>query len=174
MINYQTDRIEISVLVAAALLEFASKDKSYPQCSIGVQAGALCATDGFSCVVFYAAEQTDVVRRDGAVWARTAVQIAMKVAKAEKAKTIRLEYASALPDLSLPPISQVLPDYAVKAKESIGFNPEFFARLCTVTKACDAPGAVLTSAKGPRDPVGFTVTGKSGLTARVAVMPMRV
>ena len=159
MIIYQIDYIEISLPVAAALLEFASKDKSKPECSIGVQAGALCATDGFSAVVFYSAEQTDVVRRGGAVWARTAVQLAVKVAKAEKAKTIRLEYASALPDLSLPPISQVLPDYAVKAKEPIGFNPEFFARLCSVTKARDAPGAVLTSAKGPLDPSGFTVTG---------------
>jgi hypothetical protein len=176
MITPHTDRLEISLPVAAALLAFAAKDDTRPHlCCIAISDGALCATDGHRAVMFGFTDGTSIAH--GKAWPRQHVETRIAIAKATKAKSIDLAFAECT-DVVVPPYNQVMPQDGLKTGRTdfIGVNPAYLGDLEKVRKACDATGVKLTSLGGSLDPIGFTVDGgyRGGLLARVAIMPMRI
>lgn len=176
MIRFADTYIDVSVVVATALATFASKDATRPHIGVGVDQGALAATDGHRLVIF-----NDVAVRpklahehlaQGKVWPRAHVETLVKVAKATKADTIRLELDKA--GSGFPPAWKVVPDYGMEpqADTSIGVNPDYLSDLCKVAKACGTSKVELSQAKGELDPIGFVVPGPEH-TARVVIMPVR-
>lgn len=177
MIAFDTAHIEISLAVATALLRFASKDATRP-IGVGVHRGALCATDGHRLVAFdldgtKPGARQYAERYHGKRWARSYIETLLKVAKAKKEPTLKLELAQQQD--GFPTVSQVIPSYALepsKATDRIGVNPEYLADLAPVAKACEAAAVQLASVQGELDPIGFYVRG-TDLQARVVIMPMR-
>jgi hypothetical protein len=180
MITFTPFRVEISLPVAAALIAFASKDGTRPNMGIGIDNGALGATDGHCAVTFdpscaTIADGAKPELHNGRVWSRAHVETALKAAKAQKRQTVELAYVDCLSEaFRFPPLSAVMHKPGVDAHAPIGFNPAYVGQLSLLCKACDANGARLTSANGELDPLGFTVAGADGLSARAAVMPMRI
>lgn len=174
MITVNHDHIEISLPVCAALLAFASKDATRPHLGVGLDTSAgLCATDGQRAVAFLLEPAFPAVLH-GKVWARSVVETAFKVAKAQKATTVVLPVAAACQDHAFPPIAQVIPDRLITARAPVGFDPALlFGALEATCKACGVKGAKLDSLADPLDPIAFTVNGPSQ-SARVVVMPMRI
>jgi hypothetical protein len=168
-IVYTPESVEISLAVAAALLAFASDDETRPHLGVGIDHGALCATDGHRAVLFAGDAPTSMQSK---VWAAKHVEVAAKVARAHKAKTVVLRFADCI-TAPFPPLSRVVPTYGVSARGPIGFNPSYVGDIAKVCKACGTPNAKLTQAKGDLDPLGFVVEG-NGLTARAVVMPARI
>jgi hypothetical protein len=168
------ETIQLSVSVAAALIAFASKDDTRPSVGVGVDNGALCATDGHRAVAFTADARVPSIMQ-GLSWARRHLETLVKVAKAQKADLIMLERKDSR-GVCFAPVSQVLPDYGMEAKGyEIGLDPAYLADLGKVAKACGAKGVKLTEAKGDLDPIGFRTASHTGdLTARVVIMPMRI
>lgn len=174
MIAFDPAHVEISLAVATALLRFATKDPTRP-IGVGVDKACLCATDGHRLVSFPPTGCTPIhaTAYHGRRWARSYVETLLKVAKAKKEPTIKLELAKQ--EDGFPPVDQVMPKYALESRDpsdSIGLNPEHLADLAPVAKACDAAGVRLSQASGSLDPVGFHVDGPD-LQARVIIMPMR-
>lgn len=180
MIVYNPESVEISLPVAAALLAFASADDTRPHLGVGINEGALCATDGHQLVRFDldTCEQRDgatPTAHNGKVWAAKRVEIAAKVARLEKRKTVVLNYADCETAYTFPPACHVIPKAGITAREPIGFNPSYLANIAKICKAVGANGAKLTSLKGSLDPLGFRVEGPhGGLAATAVVMPMRI
>lgn len=176
MIRFADTYIDVSVAVAAALAAFASKDATRPHIGVGIDQGALAATDGHRLVLFNDAAVRPKLAHEhlaqGKVWPRAHVETLVKVAKAQKADTIRLELAQA--GGGFPPAWQVVPGYGMEARAdaSIGVNPDYLADLGKVAKACGSPNVELAQVKGELDPVGFMVKGHEH-TARVVIMPVR-
>jgi hypothetical protein len=177
MIEFNASHVEMSLAVAAALVAFASSDATRPHLGVGIDSGAIGATDGHAACVFETAsakvwEAARPADHNGVVWTRAHVETAIKMARAQKLKTIGLAYKDA--SRGFPPLAAVMPQPGCDVDQPIGFNPELVGRLTKLVKACDALGARLTSARRPLDPLGFTVASPGGLTAHAAVMPMRV
>lgn len=185
-ITHHSDRIEVSIPVAKALLAFASTDTKRPHLGAGFRDGYLSATDGHSLLSFDApcrqlAEETGLhwamIDRiiEGKCWSHGYVETALKVSRATKATTVSLRYADLAP--GFPPCTQVIPDYAVSLAEPIKVDPDYLGRILLVCKACKDGGATLTAANGPLEPIMFTVgadRGERNLTARIVIMPMRI
>lgn len=180
MINWvNSETVEISLSVAAALVAFASKDDTRASCGVGVDRGALCATDGHRLVLFpvqsaTVADGARPVAMTGCRWHRSHVEKLIKIARAEKADRIVLSREQTM-GVQFAPCWRVVPDYGFEAKSEarIGLDPKYLADLVPVTKACDAKFVQLTQAKSDLDPVGFLVQGAEH-EARVVVMPGRV
>jgi hypothetical protein len=182
MITFHPFHLEVSLPVAKALLAFASKDATRQHiCGVAIEDGKVCATDGHTAVMFDGAIVVAGGERAAAdvnsrVWARSLVETAVKVARAEKRDTILLQYGLMLPvDVRFPPLARVMPDDGIEGNDCpIGFNPSYTANLAAVAKACGHDGVMLTSLRGALDPIGFRATGTEGISARAAIMPMRI
>lgn len=179
MIRYYETHLELTPHAAAALLQFASKDTTRRHLGVGIDNGAVCATDGHTLLSFDAAcvldEQGKPAKLDalhGKVWPRAYVEQQSKLAKALKAPMVRLDVSS-LADEKFPPCSQVVPAFELSAKRPIGFNPAYVGQLAAVAKACACAGALLVAANGELDPLAFRVVGPD-LQATAVVMPMRI
>ena len=178
MITFHPFHLELSLPVAMALLAFASKDDYRAHLGIGIEDGAVGATDGHTAVLFEACAVEDggnPAAHDRRVWSRATVETAVKVARAHKAKTVTLQYGLFLDGPTFPPLRQVLPEDGISGNDcAIGFNPKYVGQLSLVAKACGAEGVKLTALRGGLDPLGFRATGTESVTARAAVMPMRI
>lgn len=176
MITYFDTAVVLSLDVANALIAFASKDVTRPHIGVGVDQGSLCATDGHRAVAFEPCEDAEWCRNtQGKVWPRAHVETQVKLARAVKAKEVRLELEHAKG--GFPEVWRVVPDYGMEptgAAVGVGVDPAYLADLGKVAKACGVNGVKLTQLKGDRDPIGFTAASKAGHTARVVIMPMRL
>lgn len=177
MIRFADTYIDVSVVVATALATFASKDATRPHIGVGVDKGNLAATDGHRLVVFTDGAASELHGVDyrlclqGKVWPRAHVETLVKVARAQKADSIRLELDKA--GSGFPPAWQVVPSYGMETgRDSIGVSPDYLADLCKVAKACGTSKVEISQAKGELDPIGFAVHG-SEHSARVVIMPVR-
>ncbi len=181
-IIHHSDRIEISLPVAKALLAFSGQDATRAHLGIGFRDGMLCATDGNVLLAFDAECRVlgegcgpswatlDAII-NGKYWTSATLELGLKIARATKNTTLCLSYAQ-LAD-GFPPAQQIIPSYGIELTEPIKIDPEFLGRMSLVCKACGDTGAVLVSAKGSCDPVMFRVGEDTELKARVIIMPMR-
>jgi hypothetical protein len=172
-IRWHADRLELALPVATALLAFASKDTTRAHLGIGIEGSHLCATDGHTLVMFAPGNSSPRASLEREVWSRSYVETAVRVARAQKSKTVALPYTALLVEQKFPPCSQVVPEDGFSLRGPIGVNPEYLARLQAVAKACGETGVRLTSARGDLDPIAFKA-GRGGTTATVVIMPMRV
>lgn len=164
------ETLTLSLDVAAALVAFASKDTTRPHLGVGIDDGAVCATDGHRAVQFKA---RDVAIKNSRVWSRAHVETAIKVSRAQRAATVVLNFADCLLDSVFPRVAHVIPEQGFCARESVGLDPALLAGLEKVCKACGVKGAKLTALRGSLDPVRFDAVGPTQ-DATVVLMPMRI
>lgn len=170
--------LELSLDVAAALLEFASRDTTRPHLhSVFVDKGSLVATDGHCMLLFNPAHDDNRlpagVNRRG--WAASYVERAVKLARVDKRAVVQLWLGDCLePEYGFPPAWQVVPDYGMNAENrAIGLDPSLLARLKRACKACGVKFATLAQLRGPLDPVGFVMPG-AAVFGRAVFMPGRI
>ena len=180
MIRFTESAAECTRSIANALIEFASKDTTREHLNgVTVEQGNLCSTDGHTLVRFMSADPgLEASRYDRRVWPLAYVKEQARIAGSKG--TVRLEWAALANDrVVAPPLKQVESFEGMGAKEAVGIDSKFLARLEVVCKAAAyyakrIPGIVLSSLRGPLDPMRFeTAPLGSGIAARVVVMPMR-
>jgi len=184
--TFTSDSVTLSQAAAAALLAFASRDATRPKLGVGISDGSLCATDGHALLRFDApqCEPSVALKLDRKVWSAEYVSTRLKVAKADKTD-VRLDF-EAFKDMQFPPVGTVVPepgfgvlvkgapsDKGIRKMKPTGVNPEYLARMVSVTKACGTKGVQLTALHGELDPIMFTICGPT-LKATVVIMPMRI
>lgn len=174
-IVYSNEGITFPVAVGEALLAFAGKNIARPHVAVGTCDEAhLSATDGHTALRFLGCTPggTQPMTYARSVWTRETVDRAVKVAKATKGQ-VSLLWTERAKDLNFPPMSTVVPSAKMSAKEPVGLNPDYLARLSKVAKACGQAFVALAGLGDPLDPVLFHVTGIS-LRAEVVIMPGRL
>ncbi len=165
------DTLEMDLLVAVACVAFASKDDTRPHLGVGIDHGAVCATDGHRLVRFET-QAPDDAPMQGKAWPRKHVETLIKVARATKSDRITLRRADCI-EAAFPPVRQVMPQYGLEPAGPVGVNPAYLADMKAVVKACGCNGVALASIKGEYDPIGFVADGREH-KARVVIMPMRL
>lgn len=178
-IAFSHKHVQVSLPVARALLAFAGKDPLRPHVGVGIDDGALCATNGHIAVAFETAttvleDGAAPATQNGAVWSHAHVTSALKTARARKRQTVVLRYSDRLSDCQYPRLAGILSAEGWSVDQPIGFNPSLFAPLATLGKACGTHLASLAAAGKPLDPMVFTVGNRDGLCARAVVMPARL
>lgn len=196
MITNRETYLELTPAVCKALLAFASYDDTRSHlCGIGIDKGAVCATDGHTAVRFntYVGDT-----HNGWVFPREYCETQMKLAAAIKSPMVHLDWckASALVHV-FPPLDSVIPKTAkisVAPADMPAFNTNYLARLEAVSKACTqtrepgvklkkgekgspVPPAQIKNLGGPFDPIVFCVGNNSGRFAHyatVVIMPERL
>lgn len=169
----------INTKLLAAMMEFACKDITrFHLTGLGIcDEGYLTVTDGH-CLVRL---KTNMPIRSALCrrwWPREAVDEMLAVAKARKLENVALD-ESKLNDYSqdYPPASQVVPKVrGIEALKCVGFNPQYFARIAKLHKACGGKsthGAKLVSMRGEPEPILFELVCDDG-TLEIVIMPMRM
>lgn len=199
MIISRETYLELTPAVLKALLAFASYDETRGSLyGIGIDKGAVCATDGHTAVRFnnFVGDE-----HNGRIFPRDYCETQIKLAAAIKSPVVHLDWSKAVASgYHFPPLDSVIPKTAkfqVKPSDMPAFNTSYLARLEVVSKACTqakepvtgrrkktdlarhAPPAQfkITNLAGPFDPIVFTVGDNNGRYAHyatVVIMPERV
>lgn len=196
MITNRETYLELTPAVCKALLAFASYDETRGNlCGIGIDKGALCATDGHTAVRFntYVGDT-----HNGRIFPREYCETQMKLAAAIKSPVVHLDWTKAASNgHCFPPLDSVIPKTArieVKPADMSYFNTSYLGRLEVVSKACTqarepgvklkkgekgppVPPAQIKNLGGPFDPIVFMVGDNNGRYAHyatVVIMPERL
>ena len=172
MINFTSSALHLSVDVAKALLQFASKDKSRPNlCGIGIENGDVCASDGFASVRFLSSLAH--VPHDRKHFPRAAVEKAIKLAACEPVaeRKVILPWSQLDPQLNFPFLSAVDGrTTCINCQTPISFDPSLFACMTLAAIACGTERVTLTNLQTSSDPVMFSIEGPKH-TALVTISP---
>lgn len=195
MIRCGVEGLSMSPAVAKALLAFASLDDTRPVlCSVGIDLGCVCATDGHALVRFDQIETEDgaepLRRYNRRLFSREAVERALTASKASG--VVFLSWSKLSPeDVRYASIGQVEPIGGVpRVLEPVAFSATLLGRLAVVARACrrdrepgelcepDDPPAVLEAVSGDMErPCRYRLGGEhwptAVHTAHVTIMPMR-
>lgn len=196
MIQATETHLALTPAVCKALLAFASYDETRGAlCGIGIDKGAVCATDGYTAVRF----NTSVGNTyNGRIFPREYCETQVKLAAAIKSPAVHLDWSKAVTSgYQFPPLDSVIPKtpkIQIKPADMPAFNTSYLSRLEVVSKACAqakdpdpkksdrkprVPPAQfkITNLAGPFDPIVFTVGDNSGAYshyATVVIMPERL
>ena len=189
--------IQISLPVARALCQFASRKTWWPHLGVGLDYDPtdgfyrLAATDSFTALIFTQGHQRTANAnperfRNPPCWDRLTVEKLTSEARKAGKPHIRLTYSTRLSvtgaaNLVFPKIARIIPAEGPNLRPSnddpVGVNPQFLTHLTSVCKAVGQSTynyrAVLTGLKGSFDPIEYRVDGPDGLTARVLIMGKR-
>lgn len=193
MIRFGVEALSLSAAVAKALLVFASQDDTRPVlCSVAIDCGDLCATDGHAAIRF---EQVEIEpgaepphRYNRRVFLRSTVEAAIKRAAGG---VVRLPWAELAPEsVRSAQIRQAEPREGFpREAEPVGFSAALLSKLEAAARACrrervegeivapDDPPAVLVALGDRLSPARFQIGGvhwhTAAHTAQVSIMPMR-
>jgi hypothetical protein len=192
MIKFGVQGLSLSLPVARALLEFVSEDPKRPECSIGIDGGEVCATDGATAVRFEQSESEEGAappsQWNGRVFPWQ--YLARQLKAAGRQGPVVLDWAC-LSAGYFPGLGKVEPAAGIDFHDSVMFDPRLLARLEVVSKACRperfkkeddppmAPGVLLTSLSSTfMAPMRWKVGGAEWVSetphvAWVTIMPMR-
>lgn len=173
-----TDGIEISVALASAMMQFASKDGTrFHMAGFGITDGGLGCTDGHAAVHLKngAATSATLKEHNQVYWEGEHVELQIRVAKALLLHTLRLLWEDADKNGGYPPFDQIMhKQVSISSGDRVGFNPKYLGLLTKVAVALDKENVILESVTGPLDPMGFSVEASCGIRVTAVVMPFRV